>query len=215
MIFSQLLPGASLDQMLSGVKELVDFMPLKDFRHVPERGRDYLVNGNWMLYVDNYLEGFHIPYIHADLNATLNYKNYRTILLPHGNLQLGVASDSEEAFDLPPNHPYANERVAAFYFWLFPNLMLNFYPWGLSVNVVRPLGPSKTKVSFIPFVWDETKIGQGAGAALDRVEREDEAVVEMVQVGLRSRLYHRGRYSPARENGVHQFHQMLTQGVAE
>jgi len=51
----------------------------------------------------------------------------------------------------------------------------------------------------------------GAGAGLDRVEREDEAVVESVQRGVRSRLYDRGRYSPAREGGVHHFHRLLAE----
>jgi choline monooxygenase len=99
--------------------------------------------------------------------------------------------------------------VAAYYYWLFPNLMLNFYPWGLSINVVKPLAIDRTRVSFISYVWDESKLEQGAGAALDRVEREDEAVVESVQRGLRSRLYGRGRYSPRHEAGTHHFHLLL------
>lgn len=67
----------------------------------------------------------------------------------------------------------------------------------------------KTKVSFVTYVWREEKLDQGAGAGLDRVEREDEAVVEAVQRGLRSRIYSRGRYSPTREQGVHHFHRLL------
>jgi len=79
------------------------------------------------------------------------------------------------------------------------------------VNVVTPLAVDRTKVSFIPFVWDDTKRDHGAGAGLDRVEREDEAVVEAVQRGVRSRLYERGRYSPKREPGVHHFHRLLAE----
>jgi choline monooxygenase len=211
LVFTSLEPTVPLAEYLRQVEERVGWMPIENFVHVPERSRDYLVQGHWALYVDNYLEGFHIPYIHAALNETLDYGAYTTILLDHGNLQLGVASDAEPAFDLPSGHPDVGVRVGAFYFWLFPNLMLNFYPWGLSINVVRPLAPDLTKVSFIPYVWDEAKLGQGAGGALDRVEREDEAVVEMVQRGLRSRFYDRGRYSPKRESGVHQFHRMLAE----
>jgi len=59
------------------------------------------------------------------------------------------------------------------------------------------------------------KVGRGAGAGLDRVEREDEAIVEEVQRGVRSRLYDRGRYSPARETGVHHFHQMLAAALSD
>jgi choline monooxygenase len=77
--------------------------------------------------------------------------------------------------------------------------------------VVRPLGVDRTKVSFLTYVWDETKLDAGAGAGLDRVEREDEAVVEAVQRGVRSRRYDRGRYSPTREQGVHHFHRLLAE----
>jgi choline monooxygenase len=204
-------PEVPLGDWLAGVEDRVGWMPIEEFRPMPERGRDYLVRAHWALYVDNYLEGFHIPYIHVALNQTLDYGSYRTELLPHGNLQVGAAADGEPAFALPSGHPDSSERIGAYYYWLFPNLMLNFYPWGLSINVVRPLAADLTKVSFYPYVWDESKLGEGAGAALDRVEREDEAVVEMVQRGLRSRFYDRGRFSPARENGVHQFHRMLSE----
>lgn len=210
-LFVNLEPQTSLADFLKDVDDRVGWMPIEQFRHFPERGRDYLVNGNWALYIDNYLEGFHIPYIHAALNETLDYGAYESILLKHGNLQLGVAAEGEPAFDLPSGHPDEGTRVGAFYFWLFPNLMLNFYPWGLSINVVKPLAPNLTKVSFIPYVWDESKLAVGSGAALDRVEREDEAVVELVQKGVRSRFYDRGRYSPKRESGVHQFHRFLAE----
>lgn len=203
----------SLDEYLAEVQAVVGFMPVEQFVYDQPSQRDYLVKGHWALYVDNYLEGFHIPYIHSDLNSVLDYGNYRTELLKYGNLQVGVGSDGEDCFDLPAGHPYANEKIAAFYFWMYPNMMLNFYPWGLSINVVRPLAPDLTKVTFIPFVWDASKRKGGAGAALDRVEREDEAVVELVQKGLRSRFYDRGRFSPKRENGVHQFHQMLARDM--
>jgi len=207
--FAGVDPVVPLEEYLAEVDERVGWMPFEEFVPEPDRARTYLVRAHWALYVDNYLEGFHIPYIHAALNATLDYASYRTILLRHGNLQLGTAAESEPCFELPPGHPDRGERVGAFYFWLFPNLMLNFYPWGLSVNVVRPLGESLTKVDFLPFVWRPDLRDSGAGAQLDRVEREDEVVVELVQRGLRSRFYDRGRYSVEREKGVHQFHRMV------
>ena len=93
--------------------------------------------------------------------------------------------------------------------------MLNFYPWGMSVNVVRPLGIDRTRVSFLAYVWDPARLDRGAGSGLDRVEREDEAVVESVQKGVRSHTYHRGRYSPKREQGVHHFHRLLERFLSE
>lgn len=215
LLFAAPTPGVSFDEWIGPVRDRLGWLPLHDFRPDPARSRDYLVNANWALYVENYLEGFHIPFVHAGLNEALDYGSYTTELYPRANLQLGVAKpgDPGPVFQPPAGSPDAGRRIAAYYWWLFPNLMLNFYPWGLSVNIVRPLGVERTRVSFISYVWDETKLDAGAGAGLDRVEREDEAIVEAVQRGVKSRLYDRGRYSPTREQGVHHFHRLLSEAL--
>src|SRR5256714_11368188 len=87
--------------------------------------------------------------------------------------------------------------------------MFNFYPWGLSLNVVSPLSVGRTKVAFLSYVWVASLRESGVGAGLHRVEMEDEEVVESVQQGVRSRLYDRGRYSERREVGTHHFHELL------
>ena len=209
LLFASLDPEVSFDEFVGDLRARTAGLPLERAVADASRSRDYLVRANWALYCDNYLEGFHIPYVHAGLATVLDYGAYRTELFAWSNLQLGVATSGEDAIDLPPTSPDRGTRVAAYYFWLFPNTMVNVYPWGLSVNVVRPLGPNRTRVSFLSYVWDPTRLDAGAGSGLDRVEREDEVVVEGVQRGLRSRLYARGRYSPAREAGVHHFHRLL------
>jgi len=222
-LFASLRPACELDALIGPMRSRLGWLPLHEFRFDPARSRDYLVRANWALYCDNYLEGFHIPFVHSGLNEVLDYGSYVTELYPLANLQLGVAksgspgadSGAEEVFDLPPSSPDYGKPIAAYYYWLFPNTMFNFYPWGLSVNVVRPLGPDLTRVSFLSYVWDEKKLGIGAGAALDRVEREDESVVEAVQKGVRSRIYDRGRYSPSREQGVHHFHRLFAEHLGE
>jgi choline monooxygenase len=208
-LFVALEPRFEASELFRLLDERVGFLPLHQFKRRDGLSKDYLVNCHWALYCDNYLEGFHIPFVHADLNRVVDYGQYTTILYEHLNLQIGYAKEGEEAFDLPAGHPDFGKRVAAYYYWLFPNLMFNFYPWGLSVNLVRPLGLNRTKVSFISYVYDESKLGSGAGALLDKVEREDEFVVEGVQAGLQSRYYQTGRFSPTREVGVHQFHLLL------
>lgn len=210
-IFTSLDPICSLEEWIAPMIERVGWLPLSLFQPEPSRGRDYMVKANWALYVDNYLEGFHIPFIHADLNAVIDYGNYTVETFRYCNLQLAVSKGADDVFDLPKDSPDYGRAISAYYFWVFPNLMFNFYPWGLSINVVRPLAHNLTKISFIPYVWDASKLGRGAGAALDRVEREDEAVVEMVQRGLHSRFYEKGRFSPARENGTHHFHTLLSE----
>lgn len=210
-LFAGVSPVVGLDVMLKEMNERVGWMPIEEFVHEPSRTRDYMVRGHWALYVENYLEGFHIPFVHAGLADTLAYDEYRTELFPYSSLQVGVGKGGEEVFDLPHDSPDFGQTISAYYWWVFPNLMFNFYPWGMSVNVVKPLGTDRTRVSFVGFVGDRSKMGKGAGAELDRVEREDEAIVEMVQVGVRSRFYDRGRYSPKRETGTHHLHRLLSQ----
>lgn len=209
LLFASLDPAFPLAELLAEMDSRVGWLPVDQAAFDPSRSRDYLVRANWALYCDNYLEGFHIPYVHAGLAGALDYGEYRTELFRYANLQLGVASGGDDVFDLPSSSPDYSQRIAAYYFWLFPNTMVNVYPWGISVNVVRPLAPDRTRVSFLSYVWDPSRLDRGAGAGLDRVEREDEAVVESVQRGVRSRLYRRGRYSPSREQGVHHFHRLL------
>jgi choline monooxygenase len=206
-LFAALAPSEPLSAVLRSVDDRVGWLPLHEFAREESTCREYLVRANWALYCDNYLEGFHIPFVHPTLNLSLDYGSYTTELFPSGNLQLGIARDGEECFDLPAGHPDAGRRVAAYYFWVFPNLMLNFYPWGLSVNVVRPVAVDLTRVEFLTYLWRPEKRHDVTG--IDRVEREDEAVVECVQRGVRSRFYGRGRYSASREQGVHQFHRLL------
>ncbi len=214
-IFAGLSPAFGFADLSVEMDRRVGFLPVEHARFDPARSRDYLVKCNWALYVENYLEGFHIPFVHASLAAALDYGQYRTETYRYSSLQLGVSRGGEDVFHLPADSPDKGSEIAAYYYWLFPNTMLNFYPWGVSVNVVRPLGVDRTRVSFLSYVWDESRITTGAGAELDRVEREDEAVVEAVQRGVRSRLYDRGRYSPTREQGVHHFHRLLAAWVGK
>ena len=214
-IFASINPFAPLNSFLKVIQDRLEGVKAGELVHEPARSRDYLVKCNWALYVDNYLEGFHIPYVHSGLNEKVDYGSYTNELYEYCNLQLAFAKPGEECFRLQEISPDYGSEVAAYYWWIFPNLMLNYYPWGLSINVVRPLAKDLTKVSFITYVSDPSKLDKGAGSGLDRVEREDEAIVEMVQKGVQSRFYDRGRYSPKREKGVHHFHRLLTKFLNE
>ena len=158
--------------------------------------REYRVNAHWALYCENYLEGFHIPFVHKSLNEVVDYGTYSTDLFRYSSVQIGYDGDG---------------NVAGRYAFIFPNTMFNFYPWGVSVNVVGPVSPAESVVEFLTYVSDESLVGEGAGGDLHRVEMEDEAVVESVQRGIRSRYYSHGRYSPTREQGTHHFHRLIAE----
>jgi len=179
----------------------------------PELSKDYTVKANWALYCENYLEGFHIPFVHAGLNQVLDFGEYTTEIFKYSNLQLGIGKKGDVCFDLPPSSPDYGKDVAAYYFWVYPNMMFNFYPWGLSLNIVQPTSVSECKVSFITYVSDESKLNTGAGSGLDTVELEDEDVVQNVQKGIRSRFYSHGRYSVKHEKGTHHFHGLIAKSM--
>ncbi len=210
-LFTSLKPEIKGELFFVDMMQRMNFLLPANFIFHPELSKEYMVNAHWALYCENYLEGFHIPYVHASLNAVIDFKNYSTELFRYSNLQLGIAKEGEACFDLPASSLDYGKRIAAYYFFVFPNLMFNFYPWGLSLNIVQPLAPDKTKISFFTYVYDESKLGVGAGAGLEKVEKEDEEVVENVQRGIRSRFYQHGRYSVSREQGTHHFHRLIAE----
>tara|TARA_B100001093_G_scaffold520485_1_gene616622 strand:- start:56980 stop:58068 length:1089 start_codon:yes stop_codon:yes gene_type:complete len=208
-IFTSLNPKFSLNDLTKDVDKRVGWMPISDFVYRKDLSNKYIINANWTLYCDNYLEGFHIPFIHKDLNNVLNYEEYSVECFKYSSLQIGYGKDNELCFDLPESSIDYGKKIAAYYFWLFPNIMLNFYPWGLSINIIKPLSKDQTKVNFYSYVWNEDLLNKGAGADVNKVEIEDQEVVTSVQKGVNSRLYKSGRFSPDMEQGVHHFHTII------
>ena len=209
LFFTTLNLSADTKKYFGAMQERLSWLPLKEFVHKPALSAEYTVKSHWALYCENYLEGFHIPFVHAGLNAVIDFGTYSTEIFDFSNLQLGLAKSGEEIFDLPTSSADYGKKVAAYYFFVFPNMMFNFYPWGLSINMVRPVTMELTRVSFYTYVWKEELFNKGAGSGLDTVEMEDEEVVEAVQKGIRSSFYNQGRYSVTREQGIHHFHSLI------
>ena len=210
-LFTSLNPTFDPNDFFGGIVNRMGWLPFENFQFRPELSKEYTIDAHWALYCENYLEGFHIPFVHAGLNSVIDYGKYTTELYRFSNLQLGLGKDHDTVFELPSDSPDFGKQVAGYYFWVFPNMMFNFYPWGLSINIIRPVGISKTRVSFLSYVSDENKLRQGAGANLHQVEMEDEDIVQHVQKGIRSRFYQQGRYSVKMEKGTHHFHRLLAE----
>lgn len=208
-LFASVFPKVDFSEVIQDIDNRLGWFPFDKLQYKEELSHTYHIHANWALYCDNYLEGFHIPFVHKSLNKVIDYGNYETHLFKYCNLQTGIAKDNDLIFDLPSSSPDYGKKIAAYYYWIFPNMMLNFYPWGLSLNIVEPQSVNETKVIFKTYIFDESKYNQGAGSDLHRVEMEDEEVVESVHRGLQSRFYHRGRYSPKMEKGVHHFHLLM------
>ncbi len=207
--FGSLEPHAPFEALVGPLARRLAHLPLDRLVPDPASAKSYHVDAHFALYLDNFLEGFHVPFVHPGLSRVVVWDDYPIELFPHASLQIGIARDGEEAFAFA-DASLPEKRVAAYWAWLWPGTMLNFYPWGLSANVVVPEGLSRTRIEYRTWLWDPARRGAGAGADLETVEQEDEAIVEKVQRGVRARLYRRGRFSPSREPAVHHFHRMLS-----
>ena len=159
----------------------------------------YDVDCDWKVYVDNYLEGYHVPRVHPALNAALDYASYRTELAPWHSLQ-------SSPLDTAPALYGSGE---ALYFWLWPNTMLNCLPGRLQTNRVLSLGSGRCRVEFDFFYIQESAQSAADAQFSDLVQHEDITICSAVQRGLASGSYEPGRLNPLRESGVWHFHELL------
>jgi choline monooxygenase len=210
--FTSFDASKKLNSILQPIEQRMDWW-LNDLnlQHDASRDREWDINANWILYIDNYLEGFHIPYVHPELNDALANDGYSTECFENAVLQVGMANEGDVCFDIPEGSVDVGKRIAAYYWWIYPNMMMNIYPWGVSMNIIVPKSVNTTKVLFKSYVQNPELLNNGAGALLDKVELQDQTVVEGCMRGLQSKLYQRGRYSATHEKGVHHFHMKLTQ----
>ncbi len=204
----------SLATWLGNIPEQTKDFPF-DGLAVAER-RDYIVNCNWKVYVDNYLEGYHIPIVHPGLMKEIDYPRYRIETSRYHSQQLGPVKEIRPGDTTERVYPPGVDLKEALYFWIFPNLMLNFYPDNIQTNIIVPLSPEKTLTIFEWYFNDATseRVRERARKAIEFseiVQQEDLHICEVVQRGLNSSLYDRGRYAVKRENGVHHFHMLLSE----
>jgi choline monooxygenase len=176
--------------------------------------RTYDMKCNWKTYVDNYLEGYHLPSVHPGLNRELDYNAYT--VEPHVRhvRQFSPIRGAQTGDASPRLYQEAAEDLTTDYFWNFPNWMLNCYPNNISLNIVLPISADR---SLAIFEWylPEKDLGSAAAKASvefsDQVQIEDVGICETVQRNLHSRSYQRGRYSIKQEKGVHAFHRMYAE----
>lgn len=200
--------GPSLREHLGRVVELVEPLKFGMLRFFERRTYD--LNCNWKVFVDNYLDGgYHVPHIHKGLGSVIDYGEYKIENIDRSCLQStpltsGANADSETS---------ASRRGAmAYYFWIHPNLMLNWYEGYLDTNLVLPLSVGRCRVIFDFYFADggsDEDAKRRSVAVGERVQQEDIDICESVQRGLRSRSYDIGRLSVRREAGEHLFHRLL------
>ncbi len=206
LLFVNLDPNA--ESLVEFLGELLADMPKHDYSGFRLAHRKvWELECNWKVYVDNYLEGYHIPIVHPGLFRELDYPNYRTETKRAYSIQFAPTKRPERIRT-------AGGEDEVRYFWIFPNLMLNVYPDNYSTNLILPLGHGRTATLFDWYFKDPDSVKQQIDETVqfsDEIQIEDIDICEAVQRGLRSSTYDAGRFSPKRENGVHHFHSLYAE----
>ncbi len=192
---------------LPGQAEKFPFAKLKLFER-----RTYDMKCNWKTYVDNYLEGYHLPSVHPSLNRELDYNAYTVEPYARHVRQFSPIRGAQPGDATPRRYQESRQDLTTDYFWIFPNWMLNCYPDNVSLNIVLPVEAERSLAIFewyLPEVDHATPAAKASVEFSDQIQMEDIAICEAVQKNLRSRSYSRGRFSVKQEKGVHAFHRMF------
>lgn len=171
--------------------------------------RKYIIDCNWKVFVDNYLDGgYHVPHLHKGLDSVLDYSNYTIECGQRHCLQSSPMVTTDNA-DVAATR--TGER--ALYYWIYPNFMINCYSGVMDTNLVRPISVDRTEVIFDFYFADVSESAREQNLASvavgDRIQQEDLDICASVQRGLKSRVYDAGRLSVRREAGEHLFHRLL------
>jgi choline monooxygenase len=198
LVFACLYDPPDFAATCAGIVKRISPIDLSDLKF---RNRiTYEVASNWKVYVDNYLEGYHVPTIHPDLAQVVDYARYETEIHDWQVLQHSPVRNNEGVYG----------DGTMFYYWIYPNLMLNICAGRLQTNRVIPVGPDRCIVEF-DYYYDPkaTAIADGDQRFTDQIQAEDAAICAHVQKNLASGSYSIGRLCPPREAGVWKFQNLL------
>lgn len=194
------------EDVYGGIAQRIAPIDLSAMRYL--RRDSYDIDCNWKVYIDNFLEGYHLPHVHPGLSKVLDYRVYDTELFPWYSLQNSPLRDSGGAYG----------EGEAFYYHVYPNVMLNIMPGRLQTNRILPLGPGRCRVEFdYYYAQDEQAMARISAdqSFSDEVQVEDITICESVQKGLASGFYDAGRLCPKRESGVWHFQNLLRAAYAD
>jgi choline monooxygenase len=177
--------------------------------------RHYHFDCNWKVFVDNYLDGgYHVPHLHKGLDSVLDYGRYA---IENGD-RFCLQKSPVVSAGAEPATGSVRRGEWAFYYWIYPNFMVNWYEGVMDTNLVLPLGVDKTEVIFDFYFGDVSSEARDKNLASinvgQRIQDEDTAICKSVQKGLRSRAYRAGRLSVRREAGEHLFHRLLARDLS-
>lgn len=215
-------PHYTFDETFRSVRDSLKEFPYAECLRRKEQDEVRVVDGNWKQHVVNYLDQFHIRTVHPSLSRAVHMDTYRTEIYPRSILQWVYAKDPSHGFIPERLHErfgsqiHPGKRVFALWWYVYPNLAFNLYPWGYSLNMWTPVRgePTKTRFYWYRFSRDEKLYARHNEDGLFKVvDAEDTRLLESVARGVNSPNAVRGRFAPEREIAVHWFHRTLSMAL--
>ena len=201
LLFVALSPEEPLaDQLAATVDELSD-VEMESFLHAEQVRLAF--DANWKIYTDNFVEGYHIPGIHPDFFAAIDFEQFRT-----------TAGDNLVKMTAPP-------RDGLFYqgrwYWMWPNWTLSLFQGGMNTSRINPLGSNRTELIYDFYFADMAEqSAQARSNTIARnlaVVREDFSICLHTHANYASGGYRPGPLSPRHETGVQWFQQRYRESI--
>ena len=156
---------------------------------------------NWKVYVENYLEGYHIPYLHPSLSKEISMSSYK-IIVRKKEIEHKVTTKEQTKND-------------GYWAYCWPNLAMNIYQNGLSIERILPISVNETIIAYwylFPEHTSEDQVQQSESISAE-ITKEDIQIVEAIHQNMNSGLYEPGPLSPKHEHGIQSFQQWVCESL--
>jgi choline monooxygenase len=188
----------------------------------PLRRRTYDVAANHKLVGENFMEYYHLPWVHPELNQVSRFSDHYRWQGPgrYTGMCTTPVSRNTEAGGWDGLRPLGTlgpeDADSGRFVWLFPSTALVVLPNHAFVLFNRPVAPDRTVETAVLLAHPESLEDPGAEAGIealekfwDLVNRQDLEIVERVQEGITNPAYRGGRMCFRFEEPLHRFQNMV------
>ncbi|WP_172372641.1 aromatic ring-hydroxylating oxygenase subunit alpha [Sporosarcina jiandibaonis] len=195
---------------------LSQFEFLSELKRTHRKSR--VIKANWKAYIDNYLECDHCHIAHPSFVDTLDMKDYQITMCENYSIQGTVVKADKQYGEVDLNEA---EMKGGTFFWLWPNLMLTIYPGPGNMASIEMIPiDHETTLAVYTYYFREDSLEDLSQDEIDlmtfaeQVRAEDIELVELEQIGFRSRAFNKGHYASS-EQAIVQFHEMVLEALDE
>ncbi|MCD2198105.1 aromatic ring-hydroxylating dioxygenase subunit alpha [Actinomycetospora endophytica] len=189
---------------------------------LPQRRTTYDVAANYKLIGENFMEYYHLPWVHPELNKVSKFSDHYRWQGPglYTGMTTTPVSRNTDAGGWDGLRPLSTlgpvDADAGRFVWLFPGTALVVLPNHAFVLFTRPVAADRTVETAVLLSHPESLDDPAAEEGLEQLEkfwdlvnRQDLEIVERVQDGIANPAYRGGRMCFRFEEPLHRFQNMV------